>query len=209
MFSKPSYPLIGAMLAALAAIALAAYVAWQVTRPMPIATVGSSSSVAVPSQIKIGGPFTLTDHQGNRVSDEAYRGKLMLIYFGYGYCPDVCPTELQNMAVALDEMGEAGAEVLPIFITVDPERDTVDFMAEYVANFHSRMIGLTGGRDEVDAAATLYRVYHAKVKSDSASDYLVDHSSFVYLMGRDGSFLTMFRGATDPQKIAKTIIDYL
>lgn len=209
MFSKPSYPLIGAMLAALAAIALAAYVAWQVTRPMPIATVGSSSSVAVPSQIKIGGPFMLTDHQGNRVSDEAYRGKLMLIYFGYGYCPDVCPTELQNMAVALDEMGEAGAEVLPIFITVDPERDTVEFMAEYVANFHSRMIGLTGSREEVDAAATLYRVYHAKVKSGSDSDYLVDHSSFVYLMGRDGNFLTMFRGATDPQIIAETITDYL
>lgn len=209
MFSKPSYPLIGAMLAALAAIALAAYVAWQVTRPMPIATVGSSSSVAVPSQIKIGGPFTLTDHQGNRVSDEAYRGKLLLIYFGYGYCPDVCPTELQNMAVALDEMGEAGADVLPIFITVDPERDTVEFMAEYVANFHSRMIGLTGSREEVDAAATLYRVYHAKVKSSSDSDYLVDHSSFVYLMGRDGKFLTMFRGATDPQKIAKAINDYL
>jgi cytochrome oxidase Cu insertion factor (SCO1/SenC/PrrC family) len=208
MFSKPSYPLIGAMLAALAAIALAAYVAWQVTRPMPIATVGSSS-VAVPSLIKIGGPFTLTDHQGNRVSDEAYRGKLMLIYFGYGYCPDVCPTELQNMAVALDEMGEAGAEVLPIFITIDPERDTVEFMAEYVANFHSRMIGLTGSRDEVDAAATLYRVYHAKVNSGSDSDYFVDHSSLVYLMGRDGNFLTVFRGATDPQKIAKTIADYL
>ena len=113
------------------------------------------------------------------------------------------------MAVALDEMGEAGAEVLPIFITIDPERDTVEFMAEYVANFHSRMIGLTGSRDEVDAAATLYRVYHAKVNSGSDSDYFVDHSSLVYLMGRDGNFLTVFRGATDPQKIAKTIADYL
>ncbi len=209
MFSKPSYPLIGAMLAALAAIALAAYVAWQVTRPVPIATSGITRSVAVPAQIKIGGPFTLTDHEGKRVTDADYRGKLMLIYFGYGFCPDVCPTELQNIAVALDEMGDAAAAVQPIFITVDPERDTVDFLAEYVSNFHSRMVGLTGSSKEIDAAATLYRVYHAKVKSGSDEDYLVDHSSFVYLMGRDGTFLTMFRGATDPKKIATIISDYL
>ncbi len=209
MFSRPSYPLIGAMLAALAAIALAAYVAWQVTRPVPIATVGSSSSLAVSPQIKIGGPFELMDHQGNRVTDADFRGKLMLIYFGYGFCPDVCPTELQNLAVALDEMGGTGKAVQPIFITVDPERDTVDFLAEYVANFHDRLVGLTGTREQIDATATLYRVYHAKVKNGADDDYLVDHSSYVYLMGQDGAFLTMFRGATDPKKIAETIAGYI
>lgn len=198
------------MLAALAAIALAAYVAWQVTRPLPIATVGSSASVAIPVQVKIGGPFALTDQNGKRVTDADYRGKLMLVYFGYGFCPDICPTELQNIAVTLDEMGDKGADVQPIFITVDPERDTVEFMAEYVPNFHSRLVGLTGARREIEKTATSYRVYHARAKSGpDDDDYLVDHTGFVYLMGRDGSFLTMFRGATDPKKIAETIKGYI
>jgi len=210
MLSRPSYPLIGAMLAALAAIALAAYVAWQVTRPLPVARVGNSSSVAVPSQIQIGGPFALTDHNGNRVTDADFRGKLMLVYFGYAFCPDICPTELQNIAVALDEMGEDAAAVQPIFITVDPQRDTVAFLAEYVSNFHTRLVGLTGPQQEIDKVATAYRVYHAKVKTGSDDeDYTVDHSGFVYLMGRDGSFLTLFRGATDSKRIAETIAGYI
>ena len=204
--SRPSYPLIGAMLAALTAIALAAYVAWQVTRPLPIATVGDSTSVTIPAQIKIGGPFSLTDHHGKQVTDADFRGKLMLVYFGYGFCPEICPTELQNIAVALDEMGKYAVDVQPIFITVDPERDTVEFLADYVPHFHSRLVGLTGPRREIEKAATSYRVYHARAKTGSEDDdYLVDHSSFVYLMGRDGSFLTMFRGANDPKKIARTI----
>ena len=208
--SKPSYPLIGAMIAALAAIALAAYVAWQITRPQPIATVGSSVSVAVPGQIKIGGPFALIDHTGQPVTDADFRGKLMLVYFGYGFCPDICPTELQNIALSLDAMGASAAEVQPIFITVDPERDTVEFMAEYVVNFHKRLVGLTGPRPEIEKVATAYRVYHARAKTGSGDDdYLVDHTGFVYLMGRDGSFLTMFRGATDPEKIAQTIEGFI
>ncbi len=209
MLSRPSYPLIGAMLAALAAIAFAAYVTWQVARPVPIANVGGSS-IAVPMQIKIGGPFALTDHKGKRVTDEDFRGKLLLVYFGYGFCPDVCPTELQNMAAALDEMGEAAHDVQPIFITVDPERDTVSSLAEYVPNFHRRLVGLTGARQEIEKAAAAYRVYHAKVNTGSDDeDYLVDHSNFVYLMGRNGAFLTMFRGATDPRKISTTISGYI
>ena len=210
MFSRPSYSLIGAMLAALAAIALAAYVAWQVTRPKPIATTGSISSVAVPAQIKIGGPFALTDHNGRPVTDADFRGKLLLVYFGYGFCPDVCPTELQNIAAALDEMGDAAEAVQPIFITVDPERDTAAFLAEYVANFHSRLVGLTGQRREIDKTAAAYRVYHAKVKAGpDDEDYAVDHTNLVYLMGADGKFLTVFRGATDPRKIATTITGYI
>lgn len=210
MISRPSYALIGAMLAALAAIALAAYVAWQVTRPVPVATVGSTASVAVPGAIQIGGSFALTDHNGGQVTDASYRGKLMLVYFGYGFCPDICPTELQNIAVALDEMGGKSSHVQPIFITVDPERDTVDFLAEYVAQFHARLVGLTGPRPEIEKAATAYRVYHSRAKTGpDDEDYLVDHSGFVYLMGRDGRFLTMFRGATDPRKIAQTIAGYI
>ena len=209
MFTRPSYPLIGAMLAALAAIALAAFVAWQITRPTPIATVGKSASVAVPSNIGIGGPFSLTDQNGNPVRDTDFRGKFMLVYFGYGFCPDVCPTELQNIAAALDELGDKAKAVQPIFITVDPERDTPKFLADYVPSFYPRLIGLTGTREQIDKVAKEYRVYYAKVESDSAGDYLVDHTSYVYLMGRDGGFLTMFRNATDPKNMATTIAGYM
>jgi len=210
MISKPSYLLIGAMLAALAAIALAAYVAWQVTRPKPIATVFGSPSLAISGQIAIGGPFALTDHKGQQVTDKHFRGKLMLVYFGYGFCPDICPTELQNIAIALDEMGHKALAVQPIFITVDPERDTVTYLAEYVKNFHSRLVGLTGPQPEIDKVVSAYRVYHARVKTGpDDDDYLVDHTGYVYLMGRDGSFLTMFRGGTVPKKIARTIAEFV
>ena len=210
MTLKPSYPLIGALLAALSAIALAAYVAWQVTRPVPAATVGDSASLAVAGQIAIGGPFALTDHKGQSVTDANYLGKLMLVYFGYGFCPDICPTELQNIAVALAEMGSKAMEVQPIFITVDPERDTVPFLAEYVENFHSRLVGLTGPRPEIEKVATAYRVYHTRSKTSSDDeDYLVDHTGYVYLIGRDGAFLTMFRGGSDPKKMAQTIASYI
>ena len=210
MISKPSYLLIGAMLAALAAIALAAYVAWQVTRPKPIATVVGSPNLAISGQVAIGGPFALTDHQGQQVTDKHFRGKLMLVYFGYAFRPDICPTELQNIAIALDEMGHKALAVQPIFITVDPERDTVTYLAEYVKNFHSRLVGLTGPQPEIDKVVSAYRVYHARVKTGPDDvDYLVDHTGYVYLMGRDGSFLTMFRGGYDPKKIAQTIAGYV
>jgi len=227
MQSKPSFPLIIAMLAALAAIALTAYAAWRMSRPAlegavgPNAVVGASRVVKVSPEIKIGGPFTLTDHTGKRVHDTDFRGRLMLVYFGYGYCPDVCPTELQNIAAALDMLGTDAKTVQPIFITVDPERDTVKFLAEYVPQFYPRLIGLTGTPAEIDAVAKEYRVYHARAKDDvppakggtgkdaESQDYLVDHSAFVYLMGRDGTYLTMFRPATDPRKIAQTLTAYL
>jgi protein SCO1/2 len=209
MHTRPSYLLIGAMLAAFAAIALSAYVAWRVTSPLPAAVVGQTGGVAVSPQVKIGGRFELTNHKGARVSDADFRGKLMFVYFGYAFCPDICPTELQNMGAALDAMGAAADAVQPIFITVDPERDTVAALADYVPNFHPRLVGLTGSRAEIDAVAALYRVYHAKVKDGSATDYLVDHTGYVYLMGRDGAFLTMFRSVTAPGKLAKTIASHL
>ena len=210
MVSRPSYPLIGAMLAALAAIALAAFVAWRLTQPDPVALSGGNRSLAVAPQIDIGGPFELTDNHGKRVTDKDFRGKFMLVYFGYGYCPDVCPTELQNIAAALDKLGDAAEAVQPIFITVDPQRDTVAFLADYVPLFSDRLIGLTGSPEEIDKVAKAYRVYYAKAPNGAGKDdYLVDHTSFVYLMGRDGTFLTMFRGGTDPAKMARTITGYM
>lgn len=207
MKRTPTIALIGVMLIALGVIAVAAFVAWN-----RIARDGAarfSGEATVSSAVQIGGPFTLVSHRGNKVSDSDFRGRLMLIYFGYGYCPDVCPTELANMAAALDVLGDKAELVQPIFITVDPERDSVKFLGDYVPQFHSRMVGLTGSPAEIAAVAKSYRVYYQKSVDPGATEYLMNHSSFVYLMGRDGEFLTMFRGATKPRSMADTIASFI
>ncbi|MBM3560937.1 MAG: SCO family protein [Alphaproteobacteria bacterium] len=159
----------------------------------------------VVSAVEIGGPFELVEHTGRTVTDADFRGRWMLIYFGYTYCPDVCPTELANMAVALDMLGDAAARVVPMLITVDPGRDTPAVLAEYVPLFGERIVGLTGARAQIDAAMKAYRVYAARTESPAHTDYLMDHSSYVYLMGSDGKFVAMFRYRTDPAEIATTI----
>jgi protein SCO1/2 len=151
----------------------------------------------------IGGPFTLVDTDGRSRNSEEFRGQLLLVYFGFTYCPDICPTDLQAMGLALDQLGEGGSAVQPLFITLDPERDTREHLGEYVKLFHPRLIGLTGERADVTKAADAYRVYYAKVPRDG--DYTIDHSSFVYLMGRDGSFLGFFPPGTPPERMAAAI----
>lgn len=153
----------------------------------------------------IGGSFTLTDQTGARLGDEAFRGRFALIYFGYTYCPDVCPTELGAMAAAIDMLGEDGARVVPVLITIDPERDTPEVLAEYVPLFHERMIGLTGAPTEIREVAKKYRVFYQRVEDPNFDEYLMDHSSFVYLLDPEGEVVAMFRYGTDPAEIAKTI----
>ncbi|MBP2298189.1 SCO family protein [Azospirillum picis] len=184
------------------AIAVSAGIAWwQVEHAA--STVESGTRTAVP----IGGPFTLTDNQGRTVTDADFRGKYMLIYFGYTYCPDVCPTELGVMTQALDQLGPKAETVQPVFITVDPERDTVPHMKDYVALFHPRLVGLTGTPDQVRDAARAYRVYYAKAPQKDAKpdEYLMDHSSFIYLMGPDGKFVGVYPGGTSADKIAQDL----
>jgi protein SCO1/2 len=154
----------------------------------------------------IGGPFTLTNQDGKRVTDQDFRGKYMLVVFGYTTCPDVCPAELQAIANAVDVLGDKADKVNPIFITVDPERDTVERVAEYVKNFHTRFVGLTGSADDIKQAARAYRVYYAKADAKgSALDYLMDHSAFMYLMNPQGEYVTHFAYGTAPEKIAAAI----
>ena len=157
----------------------------------------------------IGGSFTLVDGTGATRTDEDFRGRLMLVYFGFTYCPDVCPTELQAMGQAVDLLGEKADSVQPIFVTIDPERDTPQMVGQYVESFHPRMVGLTGTPEQVAAAAKVYRVYYRKAEVEGSSDYLMDHSSIVYLMGRDGKFLTHFSHGTSPQDMAKGISKHL
>lgn len=164
---------------------------------------GALDSLQAPSQVTsigkaaVGGPFTLTDHTGRRVTDKDFRGKYMLVYFGFTFCPDVCPSGLQVISAALDELGPKANKITPIFITVDPERDTPEQLAQYVSSFHPRLIGLTGTPEEIQAVAKEYRVYYRKVKDEkSTAEYTVDHTSIIYLMNPQGEFVTHFTHAT-------------
>lgn len=157
----------------------------------------------------VGGPFELIDHTGARRTDADYHGKLALIYFGYTYCPDVCPTDLQAMTSALDLLGHAARVVQPLFITIDPERDTPKHLASYVALFHPRLVGLTGEANAIRRAARAYKVHYAKVVLPDSSDYAIDHSAFIYLVDAQGQYLGFFPPGTSPERIAAIIQPHL
>jgi cytochrome oxidase Cu insertion factor (SCO1/SenC/PrrC family) len=158
----------------------------------------------------VGGPFTLTDQNGRKVSEKDFLGKHMLVFFGFTYCPDICPTELQVMTAALEAMGADGEKIQPVFITVDPERDTPSVMKAYVENFSPRLVGLTGTPEEIAAVAKAYRVYYAKAPNQASPEaYLMDHSSIMYLMGPDGGFVKHFPYTTDVTNLTKELRDSL
>jgi len=153
----------------------------------------------------IGGPFALTDHTGKLRTDGEFRGKLMVVYFGYTYCPDVCPTDLLAISQALEVLGPAGDAVQPIFISVDPERDSGALLAGYVAAFHPRLIGLTGAPEDIRKVALSYKAYYAKVAVGAGQDYVIDHTGVIYLMGRDGEYLGFVPPQTTPQRLTDII----
>lgn len=156
----------------------------------------------------MGGPFTLVDTEGRTVTDATFRGQFMLVYFGYTYCPDVCPTALTAIADTLEILGNRGEKVQPIFITIDPERDTVEGLKEYIGFFHPRQVGLTGSAELVRAAAKAYRVFYAKA-GESGDDYLMDHTPFIYLIGPKGNYRTHFVQGTTPEEMARRIREFL
>ncbi|MEO8318527.1 MAG: SCO family protein [Bradyrhizobium sp.] len=155
----------------------------------------------------VGGPFELTDHAGKPRTERDFRGKLMLVYFGFTYCPDICPTDLQAIGQTLDKLGAEADSVQPLFITVDPERDTAQHLAEYVPMFHPRLIGLTGSAGAIRKAADAYKVYFARVDAGKETDgyYTVDHTAFIYLMDRDGNYLGFFPPGTTTDRMVEII----
>ena len=159
--------------------------------------------------VEIGGPFELIDHTGTTFTDRDLAGDYALIYFGYTYCPDVCPTELGQIAAAIDELGADGARVRPVMITIDPERDTPEVLAEYVPLFHERFVALTGAKAEILGVAQAYRVLFRKFEDPTYTDYLMDHSSFVYLLAPDGKVVGMFRYGTAPEEMALVIRQHM
>jgi cytochrome oxidase Cu insertion factor (SCO1/SenC/PrrC family) len=158
----------------------------------------------------IGGPFTLMDGAGHTVTDRDLRGHFLLVYFGYTFCPDVCPTTLNEIAGAMDVLGERADAVQPVFITVDPQRDTPKIVADYVAAFSPRIMGLTGSEEQIATVAREYRVYYAARKSAAAGgDYTVDHSSVLYLMDRAGQFVAPIRANQPAAQLAAEIAKHL
>jgi cytochrome oxidase Cu insertion factor (SCO1/SenC/PrrC family) len=142
----------------------------------------------------VGGPFVLQDGNGKQVTDRDFRGKYMLVYFGYTFCPDVCPTTLNEVSEALDHLGAKADKLQPIFITVDPKRDTPAVVKQYAAAFTPKLLGLTGTADEIAKVANEYRVYYAEHRTGPGpNDYTMDHSSVLYLMGPDGQFIAPIR----------------
>ena len=153
----------------------------------------------------VGGPFALTDHVGRRRTDADFRGKLLLIYFGYLYCPDICPTDLQAMGSAIDQLGPSGDAVQPLFITLDPERDTPDRLADYVTAFHPRFVGLTGSEDEIKSIARAYKVYYTRANDPRTTDYVLNHSAFIYLLDEDGKYLGFFPPGTTADRLLEVL----
>ena len=198
--------LIGVILAGFLIGALGGAAALVLTAGTPAPKVETSGKAL------IGGPFALTDPQGKTVTDQDFRGKHMLVFFGFTNCPDICPAELQVMAASLDELDAKADKVAPIFITLDPERDTPEAVGAYVKNFGTRFVGLSGSQQDIDKAAKAYRVAYSQFVpegGDAATGYSVDHTAFVYFMGPDGQYITHFPYGTPAAKMAETLRRYL
>lgn len=191
-----------ARLVAALALAVAALGAVLFLTPWGRSLWSKDSETAI-GQALIGGPFHLTDQTGKPRTDADFRGQYLLVYFGYTSCPDVCPTTLQTITNAMGKLGADAAKVTPIFITVDPARDTPDVLKAYASNFDPRLVALTGSASEIAAAAKAYRIYYAKV--GEGANYSMDHSSIVYLMGPDGEYLGHFGMEATADDIAAAV----
>ncbi|HPD82981.1 MAG: SCO family protein [Alphaproteobacteria bacterium] len=157
-----------------------------------------------------GGPLHLVDQNGKIFTDKDFEaGQYRLIYFGFTYCPAICPTELQRMNTVLKDLGDKGEKITPYFITVDPERDNVDVIKNYISLFHPRMIGLTGTLAQIEEAKKSYKIYAAKIKDETMSDYTMDHSSYIYFINPDNDLLRIFKANDSTEDMVNTIEQYI
>lgn len=178
----------GLLLGGIAAIAIIPGVQDRILGPA-----GTASS----GRALVGGPFTLTDQTGKTVTDKDFRGRYMLVFFGYTHCPDICPAGLQLISAALDKIGDKANNVTPVFVSVDPQRDTPETLAAYVKNFSDRVVGLSGTPEQVAAIAKAYRVFYEKTPNENdPSSYGMNHTSIIYLMGPDGEYVSHFTAMT-------------
>jgi protein SCO1 len=194
---SPRYILVAGVLAGLVILGTGVFLAMAL-RDNPRGAAGTALASA------IGGHFRLTDQNGKTVSDADLKGKWSLIYFGYTHCPDACPTALNDISIALEELGAKRDQVRPVFITVDPERDTPESLKSYVTSFDAPILALTGTPEEVAQAAKGYRVYYAK-HPEAGGDYSMDHSSVIYVMDPEGRFTASFTHESTPEQIAERL----
>jgi len=187
----------GLLIGALGAIALLPQV-----REQLLSSAGQQQSGAA----AIGGPFTLTDANGKTVTDADFRGRYMLIFFGFTNCPDICPAGLQLISAAMAKLGDKADKLVPVFVSVDPTRDTPEKLASYVKNFDDRVVGLTGTPEQIADIAKVYRVFYEKTPNESApGDYGVNHTSIIYLMGPDGKYVRHFTPMTDLDEMVQRL----
>ncbi len=184
------------------------FVAWLVLIVSMALVVPATADTNAPSDAKTvqtGGRFMLKDHFGRVVTDQDFSGKFMLVYFGYTYCPDVCPTSLQVITTALEILGKEADAIQPLFITVDPERDTASVLREYLSSFYPTIIGLTGSKAMLESVTKKYRVFYSKTseKGADADDYFMDHTASVFFMGPNGEYLARFPYSTTSEEMAR------
>ncbi|MDH3228283.1 MAG: SCO family protein [Alphaproteobacteria bacterium] len=197
--------------AAATAVALfAAFYVMNQKAPRPVSETDRVQTAEEIARAIVTGEFALVDARGQPVADTDFRGSWLLIFFGFTHCPDVCPTTLGTVALVMDELGTDGDALQPLFITVDPARDTPDVMGAYVAAFHPRIIGLTGSEEQIAAAAKSHRAYYAKVPASVSTgtgtdDYAMDHSAHLYLMDPDGLYATAFSQTDTIEAMARNI----
>ncbi len=162
--------------------------------------------MVVTGKPSVGGPFSLIDETGKHVTDKDFRGKYMLVFFGYTNCPDICPAGLQVMSSALDKLGKRADDIVPVFITLDPAQDTPERLATYVKAFSPRLVGLTGSEADIAATAKAYRVYYQKVPDDKdPTRYSIDHSAIFYLMGKDGALAAPIPHTNDVDQLVQSL----
>lgn len=186
------------------AIAAAAWWKTQGTSNQPNANENEISSTPA-INTTIGAPFTLTNQNGEQVSDSQFRGKLMLVYFGFSHCPDVCPTDMQVISNTMKQLGAYQSHVQPIFISIDPERDTPERLQQFAKNFDPSIQLLTGSKDEIAMIVNGYKAFAQKVTREDIDEYLMNHSAFTYLMGPDGNYVRHFAHNTNPFDMARDI----
>jgi len=195
--NPPRFAIVAIVFAALL-VAVAGVLLALAVRETPRGAAGTALANA------IGGPFHLIDQNGKAVSDADLKGKWQLVFFGYTHCPDACPTALNEMALALEQLGEKRGEIEIVFITVDPDRDTPEVMKSYVQSFDAPIIALTGSPDAVAQAAKAYRVYYAK-HPRADGDYDMDHSAVIYVMNPEGRFTATFTPDSTADAIAQRL----
>jgi len=194
-----------AVVAIIIAIVAIYFIMTATVKDKPLA--GRGNEIDRQGSVDIGGNFTLTDQDGKTFTNAQLKGKLSLIYFGFTFCPDICPTSLQKITKVINTLDKYGIDVTPVFITIDPKRDTSSSLKKYLGHFHQKFIGLTGNADDIKSVADKFKVYYALApgSGSGANDYLLDHTSLVYIMDKNGRYMTHFHIDSKPEEM----IEYL